>query len=91
MTTHTTASREKWLAARLKLLEAEKELTRQSDEVARQRQQLPWVPVNTGMSAFAPDDGSSTRGQRRGSASRSACSTVTASRPAASCARRRRA
>jgi predicted dithiol-disulfide oxidoreductase (DUF899 family) len=45
MTTHTTASREQWLAARLELLEAEKELTRRSDEVARQRQQLPWVPV----------------------------------------------
>ena len=45
MTTHTTASREQWLAARLELLEAEKELTRRSDEVARQRQELPWVPV----------------------------------------------
>ena len=45
MTTHTTASREQWLAARLELLEAEKELTRRSDAVARQRQQLPWVPV----------------------------------------------
>ncbi len=32
-------------AARLELLEAEKELTHRSDEVARQRQQLPWVPV----------------------------------------------
>jgi predicted dithiol-disulfide oxidoreductase (DUF899 family) len=45
MATHTTASREQWLAARLELLEAEKELTRRSDAVARQRQQLPWVPV----------------------------------------------
>ena len=45
MPTHTTASREQWLAARLELLEAEKELTRRSDAVARQRQQLPWVPV----------------------------------------------
>jgi len=45
MTTHTTASRAQWLAARLELLEAEKELTRHSDDVARQRQQLPWVPV----------------------------------------------
>jgi predicted dithiol-disulfide oxidoreductase (DUF899 family) len=45
MTTHITASREQWLAARLELLEAEKELTRRSDDVARQRQQLPWVPV----------------------------------------------
>jgi predicted dithiol-disulfide oxidoreductase (DUF899 family) len=45
MTTHTTADRAQWLAARLELLEAEKELTRRSDDVARQRQELPWVPV----------------------------------------------
>jgi predicted dithiol-disulfide oxidoreductase (DUF899 family) len=45
MTTHTTGTREDWLAARLELLEAEKELTRRSDELARQRQQLPWVRV----------------------------------------------
>jgi predicted dithiol-disulfide oxidoreductase (DUF899 family) len=45
MTTHPTGTREEWLAARLRLLEAEKELTRRSDEVARQRQALPWVPV----------------------------------------------
>ena len=46
MTTHTTASRAQWVAARLKLLEAEKELTRRNDDVARQRRQLPWVPVD---------------------------------------------
>jgi len=45
MTTHTTTSRAQWLAARLELLEAEKELTRRSDAVARQRQELPWLPV----------------------------------------------
>ena len=45
MTTHTTAGREQWLAARIELLEAEKELTRRSDEGARQRRELPWVPV----------------------------------------------
>jgi predicted dithiol-disulfide oxidoreductase (DUF899 family) len=45
MTDHRTGTREEWLAARLELLEAEKELTRRSDEVARQRQALPWVPV----------------------------------------------
>jgi predicted dithiol-disulfide oxidoreductase (DUF899 family) len=45
MTTRTTATREQWLAARLELLEAEKELTRHSDDVARRRQELPWVPV----------------------------------------------
>jgi predicted dithiol-disulfide oxidoreductase (DUF899 family) len=45
MTTHTTGTRDEWLAARLELLEAEKELTRRSDAVAQQRQALPWVPV----------------------------------------------
>jgi predicted dithiol-disulfide oxidoreductase (DUF899 family) len=39
-------SREEWLAARKKLLAAEKELTHRSDEVARQRQQLSWVRVD---------------------------------------------
>ena len=34
MTKHLTGTREEWLAARLKLLEAEKELTRRSDELA---------------------------------------------------------
>jgi predicted dithiol-disulfide oxidoreductase (DUF899 family) len=34
MANHIIGTREEWLAARLKLLEAEKELTRRSDEVA---------------------------------------------------------
>jgi len=42
---HKTGSRKDWLAARLKLLRAEKELTHKSDAVARQRQALPWVRV----------------------------------------------
>ena len=46
MTSHTTGTREEWLAARLELLEAEKALTRASDEVARQRQALPWVRID---------------------------------------------
>ncbi len=45
MTTHITGTRAQWLAARLELLEAEKELTRRGDEVAQQRQALPWVRV----------------------------------------------
>jgi predicted dithiol-disulfide oxidoreductase (DUF899 family) len=45
MSPHPTATREQWLAARLEILQAEKELTRRSDELARQRQTLPWVPV----------------------------------------------
>ncbi|MGW1748918.1 DUF899 domain-containing protein [Streptomyces sp. NPDC002092] len=43
MTDHRTGTREEWLAARLDLLTAEKELTRRSDQLARQRQELPWV------------------------------------------------
>jgi predicted dithiol-disulfide oxidoreductase (DUF899 family) len=46
MAKHITGTREEWLAARLQLLEAEKELTRRSDEVAQRRQQLPWVRVD---------------------------------------------
>ncbi|HEV2675476.1 MAG TPA: thioredoxin family protein [Aliidongia sp.] len=46
MTMSRTGTRQEWLAARLELLEAEKELTRRSDAVARQRQALPWVRVD---------------------------------------------
>lgn len=46
MTGHAVGSREQWLEARLELLAAEKELTRQGDEIARRRQALPWVPVS---------------------------------------------
>ncbi len=46
MTQHTIGTRKEWLAARLDLLKAEKELTRRSDEVARQRQQLPRVRID---------------------------------------------
>jgi predicted dithiol-disulfide oxidoreductase (DUF899 family) len=46
LTDHKTGTREEWRVARLELLEAEKALTRQSDEVARQRQELPWVRID---------------------------------------------
>ena len=46
MTEHPVGTREEWLTARLELLEREKELTRFSDELARQRRELPWVPVD---------------------------------------------
>jgi predicted dithiol-disulfide oxidoreductase (DUF899 family) len=36
-------TREEWLAARLELLQAEKEHTRRGDELARMRRELPWV------------------------------------------------
>ena len=45
MSDHKIGTREEWLEARLELLGAEKELTRRSDEVARRRQELPWVPI----------------------------------------------
>ncbi|HYZ89414.1 MAG TPA: DUF899 domain-containing protein [Myxococcales bacterium] len=56
MTTHNTGTREEWLKARLKLLEAEKELTHRSDEVARRRQELPWVRIDKEY-RFETDDG----------------------------------
>jgi predicted dithiol-disulfide oxidoreductase (DUF899 family) len=57
MTEHRTGTREEWLAARLELLDAEKELTRRSDEVAQQRQQLPWVKIDKDY-RFETDEGS---------------------------------
>jgi predicted dithiol-disulfide oxidoreductase (DUF899 family) len=45
MTSHKFGTREEWLAARLELLDAEKEVTRASDELARRRQELPWVQI----------------------------------------------
>jgi predicted dithiol-disulfide oxidoreductase (DUF899 family) len=56
MTKHPTVSREEWLAARIELLKAEKALTRQSDAVAEQRQNLPWVRVDKTY-RFESDDG----------------------------------
>ncbi|MEX0734252.1 MAG: DUF899 domain-containing protein [Steroidobacteraceae bacterium] len=57
MTDHRTGTREEWLAARLELLNAEKALTRQSDELARRRQALPWVRVDKKY-RFETDEGS---------------------------------
>jgi predicted dithiol-disulfide oxidoreductase (DUF899 family) len=57
MTNHITGTREEWLAARLKLLQAEKELTRRGDELARQRQELPWVRIDKAY-RFETDEGS---------------------------------
>jgi predicted dithiol-disulfide oxidoreductase (DUF899 family) len=42
---HQVVSHDEWIAARLGLLKAEKELTRRSDELAQQRQELPWVRI----------------------------------------------
>jgi predicted dithiol-disulfide oxidoreductase (DUF899 family) len=57
MTTHRTGTRTEWLNARLELIEAEKALTRRSDELARQRQALPWVRIDKGY-RFETDAGS---------------------------------
>ena len=43
---HAIGTREEWLAARLELLRAEKEHTRQSDQLTQRRQALPWVRVD---------------------------------------------
>jgi len=61
MTSHRTGTREEWLAARLALLEAEKALTRRSDELARWRQELPWVRVDKDY-RFDTDDGPASLG-----------------------------
>jgi predicted dithiol-disulfide oxidoreductase (DUF899 family) len=46
MTDHRSGTREEWLSARLQLLDAEKELTRRGDELARMRRDLPWVAID---------------------------------------------
>ncbi|WP_283133064.1 DUF899 domain-containing protein [Rhizohabitans arisaemae] len=55
MNRHKIGTRDEWRAARIKLLEAEKELTRRSDELTRQRQELPWVPVEKEYRLEGPD------------------------------------
>jgi predicted dithiol-disulfide oxidoreductase (DUF899 family) len=50
-------TREEWLTERLELLEAEKELTRRNDEIARKRQELPWVRIDKEYT-FDTDEGS---------------------------------
>src|SRR6266550_3622788 len=50
MTKHKVGTREEWQAAR------EKELTHRGDELAQQRQELPWVPIEKDYS-FETDEG----------------------------------
>src|SRR6201996_8039190 len=59
MTTHRTGTREEWRKARLELPQAEKEHTRRSDELARRRQDLPWVRIDKAY-RFETDDGPAT-------------------------------
>src|SRR5262245_15520995 len=46
MTKHKVGTRDEWRAARLALLKDEKELTHRSDELAKRRQELPWVQID---------------------------------------------
>src|SRR5216683_4137978 len=57
MTKHSTGTRKDWLAARIELLKAEKEHTRRGDELARRRQELPWVRIEKTY-RFETDEGS---------------------------------
>ena len=57
MTNHLTGTREEWLAARLELLEAEKQHTQRGDDLAQRRQELPWVRVDKPY-RFETDEGS---------------------------------
>jgi predicted dithiol-disulfide oxidoreductase (DUF899 family) len=61
MAAHMVGTREEWLAARVALLDAEKELTRQSDELAQRRQALPWVKIEQNY-RFDTDDGTASLG-----------------------------
>jgi predicted dithiol-disulfide oxidoreductase (DUF899 family) len=45
MSDHLTGTREEWLAARLQLLEKEKELNRQRDALSAERRKLPMVAI----------------------------------------------
>jgi predicted dithiol-disulfide oxidoreductase (DUF899 family) len=57
MTSHKTGTRDEWRAARVDLLQAEKEHTQRGDELARQRRELPWVQIDKDY-RFETDDGS---------------------------------
>lgn len=59
MPRHKVGTREEWRTARVDLLKAEKELTHRSDEVARRRQELPWVRIDK-QYRFDTDDGNAT-------------------------------
>ncbi len=56
MTEHRIGTQEEWQAARDELLAKEKELIRRNDELAQQRRELPWVPVEKDYS-FESDEG----------------------------------
>jgi predicted dithiol-disulfide oxidoreductase (DUF899 family) len=47
MPQHKVGTQEEWPAARLELLEREKDQTRPSDELARPLRELPWVAMGS--------------------------------------------
>jgi predicted dithiol-disulfide oxidoreductase (DUF899 family) len=59
MTEHRIGTQEQWQAERDELLQEEKALTRQSDELAAKRRELPWVPVEKDY-RFETEDGAKT-------------------------------
>src|SRR5262252_7021598 len=66
MTRHQTGTREEWLAARLELLDAEKEHTRRGDELAKRRRELPWVALERDYLFHTEDGDASLAGLFRG-------------------------
>ena len=56
MPEHRVGTQEEWKAEREELLEEEKELTHRGDELTKERQELPWVPVEKDYS-FETTDG----------------------------------
>lgn len=53
--THPIVTHAEWLTARKALLAKEKELTHLSDQLARQRQELPWEPIKENYVFDGPD------------------------------------
>ena len=62
MTDHKTGTHEEWLEARMELLDAEKALTKRSDELAKLRRELPWVRIDKEY-RFATDEGTASLAQ----------------------------
>ena len=59
MPEHEVGTRQEWSAAREQLLEREQELGKLDEELAKQRQELPWVPVEKEYT-FATEGGQKT-------------------------------
>jgi predicted dithiol-disulfide oxidoreductase (DUF899 family) len=59
MTEHKVGTRDEWAAAVQELHEREQELGKLDEELAKQRQELPWVPVGKGYS-FDTEEGKKT-------------------------------